>query len=73
MLLITFAAASAAEDKVGAFSSSGGIFPAAVAAAGWVIFVGVIAFVYEFLFIMCRLLNFTFMGAFRTVILIVVS
>ena len=43
------------------------------AAAGWTIFVGVVALLYELLFIACRFLNFPFMTKYRQIFLIVVS
>lgn len=69
LLLITFIAASVAQDKASDFDDYAG----AAAAAGWVIFVGIFAFIYEFFFLVCRLLNFSFMGIYRTIVFIVVS
>ena len=69
LLLITFAAASAAQDEANNFANYGH----AAAAAGWVIFVGVFGFIYEFFFLVCRLLNLAFMGVYRTIVIVVVS
>ena len=45
----------------------------AKAAAGWTIFVGIFVFKYQVLFIIQRFLNFNYMTAFRTIILVIVS
>ena len=71
-----FAASSAAEDEAQDFPGDNDYEDDArnaKAAAGFTIFVGVIAFLYQIVFILCRFLNFLFMTAYRTVVLIVVS
>lgn len=45
---------------------------AARAAAGWVVFVGVVVLTYEIAFIACRFLNFAFMTKYRLICLIIV-
>ena len=69
--MILFGASSAAEDEISDVDNLKGYANAKVA-AGFSIFVGIVAFIYEILFIVCRFLNFAFMIAARTIILIVV-
>ncbi len=70
--MILFGTSSAAENDSEDLDSSSQ-YRNAKAAAGFSIFVGVITFLYEIVFIVCRFLNFAFMIAARTVVLIVVS
>ena len=62
------AAEEEAEDLKGAKE-----YRNAKAAAGWTIFVGVVVFIYQVLFIIQRFLNFNYMTAFRTIVLVIVS
>ena len=71
--MILFGTSSAAEDDISDVEDVEiDDFGNAKAAAGFSIFVGIVAFIYEILFIVCRFLNFAFMIAARTIILIVV-
>lgn len=72
VMLIVFIAASVAQDETINVTDANAVTTAR-AAAGWVIFVGVIAFIYESLFIVIRFLNFTFMTTYRQICLIIVS
>lgn len=72
LLLILFGTSSAAEDEAEDLDTESE-YRNAKAAAGFSIFVGVLAFIYEIVFVICRFLNFTFMIAARTIVLIVVS
>ena len=67
-----FIASSVAEDEAGNITNITKVSNAK-AAAGWTIFVGVVSFVYEVVFILCRFLNFVFMTSYRRIVLIVVS
>lgn len=71
LLFILFIASSVAEDEAADLDNSSQ-YRNAKAAAGFSIFMGVIAFLYEIVFIVCRFLNFGFMTAYRTIVLIVV-
>ena len=67
-----FGASAAAEDETEDLTEARE-YRNARAAAGWTIFIGVIAFIYQVVFIIERFLNFNYMTAFRTIILIIVS
>ena len=67
-----FIASSVAEDETDNIENVPKLSNAK-AAAGWTIFIGVVAFIYEIVFILCRFLNFVFMTFYRQIVLIVVS
>ena len=67
-----FIASSVAEDEAANVSDVPKVSNAK-AAAGWTIFLGVVAFIYEVIFIVCRFLNFGFSINYRQIYLIVVS
>ena len=67
-----FAASAAAEEEAEDLKEAKE-YRNAKAAAGWTIFVGVVVFIYQVLFIIQRFLNFNYMTAFRTIVLVIVS
>ena len=70
--MIMFIASSVAEDEAASITNVPKVSNAK-AAAGWTIFIGVVAFVYEVWFIIGRFLNFGFSINYRLIYLIVVS
>ena len=74
MVFIMFATSSAAVDETDrVLVDEGSSFRNANAAGGWTIFMGIVVLIYEILFIVSRFLNFEFMTAFRTIVLLTVS